>query len=179
MKLPDVSGVYDYAGPIRDSRYRPIRVAFRQCKSVSVLIASFRSSIPSPPVPLSTLRRAPRDAPTQNSGPSGSLLLSRRTLAFPASCRFSPAHCIGDLTAPESLRSAAKNGSSEGSTRGSAIHHQLDRVDVRGIAGGKEEHILGQIFWLAPTAKRNVEEKKSESLRILPSGCRSIHLSRS
>jgi hypothetical protein len=34
---------------------------------------------------------------TQNSGPSGSLLLSRRTLAFPASCRFIPAHCIGDL----------------------------------------------------------------------------------
>ena len=30
--------------------------------------------------------------PTQNSGPSGSLLLSRRTLSFPASCRFIPAH---------------------------------------------------------------------------------------
>ena len=34
---------------------------------------------------------------TQNSGPSGSLFLSRRTLSFPASCRFIPAHCIGDL----------------------------------------------------------------------------------
>jgi hypothetical protein len=33
----------------------------------------------------------------QNSGPSGSLLLSRRTLTFPASCRFIPAHCIGDF----------------------------------------------------------------------------------
>src|ERR1700738_1272294 len=33
---------------------------------------------------------------TQNSGPSGSLLLSRRTLAFPASCRFIPAHCLGE-----------------------------------------------------------------------------------
>src|SRR5260370_2125382 len=29
---------------------------------------------------------------TQNSGPSASLLLSRRTLSFPASCRFIPAH---------------------------------------------------------------------------------------
>src|SRR5882672_10496414 len=29
---------------------------------------------------------------TQNSGPTGSLLLSRRTLPFPASCRFIPAH---------------------------------------------------------------------------------------
>src|SRR6202043_281815 len=38
---------------------------------------------------------------TQNSGPSGSLLLSRRTLSFPASCRFSPAHCIGDYASTE------------------------------------------------------------------------------
>jgi hypothetical protein len=38
---------------------------------------------------------------TQNSGPSGSLLLSRGTLAFPASCRFSPAHCIGDFASIE------------------------------------------------------------------------------
>jgi hypothetical protein len=35
---------------------------------------------------------------TQNSGPSGSLLLSRRTLSFPASCRFIPAHYKGDCT---------------------------------------------------------------------------------
>src|SRR5260370_42673219 len=34
---------------------------------------------------------------TQNSGPSGSLLLSRRTLSFPASCRFIPGHHIGDF----------------------------------------------------------------------------------
>src|SRR5258708_12877550 len=33
---------------------------------------------------------------TRNSGPSGSLLLSRRTLSFPASCPFIPAHFICD-----------------------------------------------------------------------------------
>jgi hypothetical protein len=44
MKLPDVSGVYDYAGPTRDSRYRPRRFAFHQVKSVGVLIASFVGS---------------------------------------------------------------------------------------------------------------------------------------
>src|SRR5271163_3594183 len=38
---------------------------------------------------------------TQNSRPSGSLLLSRRTLAFPASCRFIPAHCFGDFALVE------------------------------------------------------------------------------
>src|SRR6266851_7271162 len=43
-------------------------VAFRQCKSVSVLIASFRSSIPSPPVPLFTLRRTPRGVQRKTRG---------------------------------------------------------------------------------------------------------------
>ena len=68
MKLPDVSGVFDYAGPTRDSRYRPRRVAFHQVKSVGVLIASFRSSIPSPPVPLFTLRHAPHGTQRKTRG---------------------------------------------------------------------------------------------------------------
>src|SRR5215813_14483467 len=35
---------------------------------------------------------------TQDSRPSGSLLLSRETLSFSASCRFIPAHCYGDFS---------------------------------------------------------------------------------
>lgn len=35
---------------------------------------------------------------TQNSGPSGSLLLSREKFSFSASCRFSLAHCNRDLS---------------------------------------------------------------------------------
>src|SRR5271170_2935619 len=46
----------------------PARVAFRQCKSVSVLIASFRSSIPSPPVPLFTLRHTSRGVQRKTRG---------------------------------------------------------------------------------------------------------------
>jgi hypothetical protein len=42
-----------------------------------------------------------------------------------------------------SLRSGAKNGGSEGSARQSAIHYQLDRVDVRRIVRGKKKHGLG------------------------------------
>src|SRR5271170_5789897 len=53
------------------------------------------------------------------------------------------------------VRLAAKNGSSEGSARQSSVNHQLDRIDVRRIVRGKEEHRLGQIFRLAPTAKWN------------------------
>src|SRR5439155_5317285 len=40
----------------------------------------------------------PSRCAAQTSGPSGSLLLSRRTLSFPASCRFIPAHCEGDFS---------------------------------------------------------------------------------
>ena len=46
----------------------PDHVAFRQCKSVGVLIASFRSSIPSPPLPLFTLRRTPRSVQRKTQG---------------------------------------------------------------------------------------------------------------
>jgi hypothetical protein len=116
-KLPGrVNGVYDYAGPSRNSRYiAPDRVAFHQCKSVGVLIASFRSSIPSPSVPLFTLHHDTSQRPAQNSGPSGSLLLSRRTLSFPASCRFIPAHCIGDLASVqlEDRRNFSRRSASE------------------------------------------------------------------
>jgi hypothetical protein len=89
MKLPDVSGVYDYAGPNGDSRYRP-----RSC----CLAPSQKRRRPDRI--FSELNTQPACTPvyaspcisqytTQNSGPSGSLLLSRRTLAFPASCRLS------------------------------------------------------------------------------------------
>ena len=70
----------------------PGHVAFRFDDSVGALIAIFRSSIPSPSIPLFTLHRAPRDAPVQNSGPSGSLLLSRKALSSSTPCRFIPAH---------------------------------------------------------------------------------------
>src|SRR5215471_19401321 len=56
--------------------------------------------------------------------------------------------------ARRSPSSATKNGSSERGARCSAIHHQLDRVDVRGILRGKEEHGFGEFFRLTPTAQR-------------------------
>ena len=41
---------------------------------------------------------SPRGSPAQNSGPSGSLLLSRKALSSSASCRFIPAHCNRDFS---------------------------------------------------------------------------------
>jgi hypothetical protein len=58
-------------------------------KDVGVRIASFRSSIAHPAYsPVYASLRTSRYA-TQNSGPSGSLLLPRKNLPFSASCRLS------------------------------------------------------------------------------------------
>src|SRR5215472_19262253 len=65
-------------------------------KGVGVRIASFRSWIPTPPI-LCLRFVGSLAVATQDSRPSGSLLLSRETLSFSTSCRFSPAHCDCDL----------------------------------------------------------------------------------
>src|SRR3954447_9124073 len=68
MKFPDVLGVYDYAGLVRNSRIAPNHVAFHYHDSVSIPIATFRSSIPSPPVPLFTLHWALRSIQCKTRG---------------------------------------------------------------------------------------------------------------
>ena len=51
--------------------------------------------------------------------------------------------------------SAAKKRSSRRGASGSAIDHQLDRIDVRRVVGGKEKHRFGKFFRLSPAAQRN------------------------
>ena len=66
-------------------------------KDVGVRIASFRSSIAHPAyTPIYSLTSSRESA--QDSGPRGSLFLSRKNFAFSASCRFYPcAFCKGDV----------------------------------------------------------------------------------
>src|SRR6516225_8658627 len=66
-------------------------------KGVGVRIASLRSWIPTPPI-LCLRFVGSLTVATQDSRPSGSLFLSRETLSFSTSCRFSPAHCNGDFS---------------------------------------------------------------------------------
>ena len=56
-----------------------------------------------------------------------------------------------DLCEPSRPRVAsdAKNGGSERGTGDSAIHHQLDGVDVGGIVRRKKEHGFGDVFRVA------------------------------
>jgi hypothetical protein len=97
MKFLGVSGVFDYAGLIGDSRYRS-----RSCCLPRITRRRRPDCI------FSKLNRPPRlspvyaspctsRCPAQNSGPSGSLVLSRKAPSSSASCRFSPAHCNGDF----------------------------------------------------------------------------------
>src|SRR5437588_7457934 len=67
-------------------------------KDVGVRIASFRSSIAHPTYSPVYASPCTSRYPTQNSGPSGSLLLTRKNFPFSASCRFIPAHCNGDFS---------------------------------------------------------------------------------
>ena len=99
MKFLGVPGVFDYAGL---SRRLALSLLFMlpsaHYNGVGVRIASFRSSIPTPPIPC--LRFAVSLAvAAQDSGPSGSLLLSRKALSSSTSCRLFrkhlPADCVG------------------------------------------------------------------------------------
>src|SRR5207245_11399109 len=92
MQLLGVSGVFDYAGPTRDSRFR-----LRSCglplnserRRPDCIFSELNTQPTYPPVYASPCTSR---CPAQNSGPSGSLLLPRKTLAFSTSCRFIPAH---------------------------------------------------------------------------------------
>ena len=63
---------------------------------VGVRVASFRSSMPTPPI-LCLRFTGSLAVAAQDSRPSGSLLLSRKDLSSSTSCRFIPAHCNGDV----------------------------------------------------------------------------------
>src|SRR6516164_2862569 len=92
MEFPDVHGVYDYAGPPNSSRCRcwacglPRSVQRRRpdCKFSKLDTQPILSPVYAS---LDTSQR-----PAQNSGPSGSLLLSREALSSSIPCRFIPAH---------------------------------------------------------------------------------------
>jgi len=74
-----------------------VRVAFLLQDGVGVLNhAFFEAQSPRPLMPLSTLRPAPRDAARKTRGQDGfAVLLSRRALSSPTTCRFYPdAPCI-------------------------------------------------------------------------------------
>lgn len=88
--FPTCVRLLDYAGPEQNSRYRfaqcglPLRPLGRRPECV------FRSSIPRPSVPLSTLHPAPHGTQRKTRGQDGSLLLSCGALSSPTARRFYP-----------------------------------------------------------------------------------------
>ena len=83
----------------KGSRYRhcPCCLPHMLTASASGLYI-FAAQSPTPPIPLFTLRRAPRDAQRKTRGQSGSLLLPCKASSSSASYRFSPAHKHRDST---------------------------------------------------------------------------------
>src|SRR5712671_1880187 len=97
MKFLGVSGVFDYAGLNRSSRYRACscclpRITRASASGLPVYGAEYPPRLSSVYASLNTSRY-----PAQDSRPSGSLFLSRKALSSSASCRFSPAHRNGDF----------------------------------------------------------------------------------
>jgi hypothetical protein len=95
MKFLGVSGVFDYAGLNRSSRYRACscclpRITRASASGLTVFGAEYPPHLSSVYASLCTSRY-----PAQDSRPSGSLFLSRKALSSSASCRFSPAHRNG------------------------------------------------------------------------------------
>jgi hypothetical protein len=88
----DGPGVFDDTGSASDSRYcpRPCSLPL-QSSRVGPRWRLFDVQEPSPPMPLSTLRRSPHGAHCRTWGQEGSRGLSYRTLAFPISGRCIPA----------------------------------------------------------------------------------------
>jgi hypothetical protein len=92
MQFLDVSGVFDYAGPTRDSRYR-----LRSCclppnserRRPDCIFSELNTQPTYTPVYASPCTSR---CPAQYSGPSGSLPLSRKALSTSTACQFIPAH---------------------------------------------------------------------------------------
>src|SRR5438046_4069379 len=105
MKFLGVSGVFDYAGLNRSSRYRACscclpRITKASASGLTVYGAEYPPRLSSVYASLCTSRY-----PAQDSRPSGSLFLSRKALSSSTSCRFIPAHCNGLLTTYDADRS--------------------------------------------------------------------------
>ncbi len=84
MQFLDMLGVSDYVGSLTD--WPPLAclcLTFPYVHRVGIPVGISRSSIHSPPMPLSTLRPAPRDAHRRTQGQDGSLLLSRQDSFIP------------------------------------------------------------------------------------------------
>ena len=86
--------------PRRTRVYARLGVAFPLCTQGRHPRFVSRSSIPSPQVPLFTLRLPPHDDTRKTPGQGGSLLLSCKTLSFSTTCRFIPATSSGAPPSP-------------------------------------------------------------------------------
>ncbi len=100
MKFLGVSGVFDYAGLSRSSRYRACSCCLPHItKSSAPGFTVFGAEYP-PRLYLCPRFAGSLTVAAQDSRPSGSLILSREASSSSASCRVIPAHCNGLVSTP-------------------------------------------------------------------------------
>ena len=91
-----VRGVFDYAGSRGGLALCPCSFCLPLLATRSASrLRFFEAPYPSPPMPLFTLRTPPRDDTRKSRAQDGLLFSSCKTLSFPTTCRFIPAHLPG------------------------------------------------------------------------------------
>jgi hypothetical protein len=121
--------LWDYAGPGGNSRFR-----FLQCGLPVGSIQSapgiipFRSSIPRPSMPLSTLHPVPRGTQRKTRGQDVRYSLSCGTLSSPTTRRFIPTLALPAVAAQSSFRAATVGERSR--------HRPMKSVRSEELAGG-------------------------------------------
>src|SRR6266542_2073685 len=98
MKFLGVSGVFDYAGLSKNSRYRPCSCCLPHIYTASASgLYLFVAQSPTPPI-LYLRFTASLTVAVQDSRPSGSLVLSRKALSSSTFMPVYPAHTNRDYT---------------------------------------------------------------------------------
>ncbi len=132
MKFLGVSGVFDYAGLIRNSRYRPCSCCLPRIYTASAS-GLYLFAAPSPTPPILYLRfTASLTVAAQDSRPSGSLLLSRKALS---SSTFMPVYPGAHKSPLHSL--TLKGGQSLGFIRTLVFLQQLLVSIVNRLSAGQ------------------------------------------
>src|SRR5260370_42596401 len=93
MQFLGVPGVYDYAGSPRGLAFTSTGVwPSPSVHRVGIPLVHSRSAMPSPPIPLFTLRLPPCAGTRKTRGQDASLFLSSHPPSLPPTCRSIPSH---------------------------------------------------------------------------------------
>ena len=153
MKFLGVSGVFDYAGLNKGSRYRPCSCCLPRILTASATgLYVFAAQLPTRLYPFLRFTES-LAVSAQDSGPSGSLILSRKNFAFSASCRFSPARQNPHITYEALVKAASLVLTCVIAIRASAFGSPRSSCNLQSRSIGKAGsfgHLVNARRWRSP-----------------------------